>query len=107
MSGILRILIVASFRIAWCTLMFPFKVLVNLADRNNESTKNLADKDLIEALDLQIASLEKEKKYYQKQLKECTKEEKKIKLEHKVMSLNTQIMVLSKKVLKLREEIEK
>lgn len=101
---VFKLILVYSFKIAFYILALPFKRLITIASSiDEEDCMSIANQDLIEALDIQIAHLEKEKRYYQKQAEMCTKEEKRLKFEHKVTALNTQIMTLNKKVLKLRE----
>ena len=75
--------------------------------QHTADTTTLAKKDLIDALDVEIASLEQEKKLYIEQMNSSkTGEEKRVKLQSKVARINTRIMTLSRRVLKLREELE-
>ena len=84
-------------------------IIVSIAYRGGpaQHTADIAKQDLIDALDVEIASLEQEKKLYIEQMNSSkTGEEKRVKLQSKVARINTRIMTLSRRVLKLREELE-
>ena len=87
-------------------------IIVSIACRGRPAqhtadTATLATQDLIDALDVEIASLEQEKKLYVEQMNSSkTGEEKRVKLQSKVARINTRIMTLSRRVLKLRQEVE-
>lgn len=87
-------------------------IIISIAYRGSSAqhtadTAILAKQDLIDALDVEIASLEQEKKLYIEQMNSSkTGEEKRVKLQSKVARINTRIMTLSRRVLKLREELE-
>lgn len=71
---------------------------------------DIAKRDLVNALDIQIAVLDQRRKYYQGKADMCTstaKLEDKLKLLQTVAKLNVQIAQLEVKVLKLREEIDR
>lgn len=74
-------------------------------------TDSIAKLDLIEALDIEIESLAREKQFYEQQsntiaVSNKLSTEKQLKAQHKVAQLNTRIMTLTRRVLKLREELE-
>lgn len=79
----------------------------NSSSRNSSNTDSIAKLDLIEALDIEIESLAREKQFYEQQSKDIKlSTEKQLKAQHKVAQLNTRIMTLTRRVLKLREELE-
>lgn len=71
------------------------------------SVVDIGKRDLVDALDGQIAVLNERRKYYQKQADECYKPEDKLKLMDKVARIEVQIAQKEVRVLKLREEIDK
>lgn len=104
-----------AFYLVWCGLKLleiMIASIISIAIREGPAqptadTSTLAKKDLIDALDVEISSLEQEKKLYIEQMNSSkTGEEKRVKLQSKVARINTRIMTLSRRVLKLREELE-
>lgn len=98
-------LVGCGFRLFKITLAFIISIAIPV--QPTVDTATLAKKDLIDALDVEIASLEQEKKLYIEQMNSSkTGEEKRVKLQSKIARINTRIMTLSRRVLKLREELE-
>lgn len=114
-----------GFRLWKLTIALTFRCVSSLCSANSNQTSSsrninssannttdtdtdsIAKLDLIEALDIEIESLAKEKQFYEQYAKDIKlSEEKQLKAQHKVAQLNTRMMVLTRRVLKLREELE-